>query len=213
MAWQYNKASHRYKNLDTGRYLSRPQMVSLRDKWIDYNQTTVRDAAAKLADGRMTLQEFEIIFRDRIKASYVDSYALGVGGRNNMTSQDFGRIGQMVRGQYQYAHLLAGQIANGELSLSMITHRVGSFMLSAAHAFFYGLAASWGLNLPFYPCDLSQSCLFNCRCEWVISETETQILAEWVREDGDSCDTCLYNEALYGERSPYTIDKPQAAAA
>lgn len=205
MAWIYNLALKRYQNQATGRILSVKDMEGLRDRFIEAQQDKAREMASKLAARTMTMQQYERQFRDAIKAAYVDSYALGIGGRKNMTFTDFGRLGAMIKAQYQYAHLLAAQIANGQLSEAMIAHRSASFITMAGHAYHMGRAATFSISLPVYPRDGSQDCLYNCRCEWHISEDGDTVTAYWVRFSGRSCTACESNANLYSESNPYTI--------
>jgi hypothetical protein len=206
--WLYDLALKRYRNKETGRLLSNGQMQGLRDKFIEAQQTEARDLAAKLASRSMEWPEYELKFRDRIKAAYVDSYVLAKGGRKNMTPTDWGRLGSMIKAQYQYGSMFAQQIVNGELSEAMIAHRSSSFMLTASHAYHVGRAASFDLVLPTYPRDGSQKCFYNCGCEWRIVDLGNTVEATWVRHLDDSCETCERNEQIY---NPYRVIKPAGA--
>ena len=56
--------------------------------------------AMSLAEESITLTAWQEGMRQNIKRLYIDQYCLGRGGRAQMTQQDWGRVGQMLKDQY-----------------------------------------------------------------------------------------------------------------
>ena len=195
--WSYDKTSRRYRNTETGRYLSNKQMLGLRDTFSAKQAEKVKDLAGKVSNG-LTVGEWERSMRATIRNNTVDQYVLGRGGRNAMTPADWGRVGQLVRGQYKYAAQFAQDIADAKLSAAQIAARSQLYMAASTNAYERGGAASFkGLRLPTYPADGSQECKANCKCSWDIADKADRYEATWTLGVADHCSTCISNAGQY----------------
>ncbi len=58
--------------------------------------------AVSLSEGTVSLPVWQTGMRQNIKNLYLNQYMLGRGGRAQMTQQDWGRLGQMLKDQYQF---------------------------------------------------------------------------------------------------------------
>ena len=100
--WQWDDRSKRYRNTESGRFISQRTAVKLRDA---YTAGKVADAdrlSRKLVNREINLQEWTLEMRRQIKDAYVNQYMLARGGKNNMTQADWGRVGGLIHGQYHY---------------------------------------------------------------------------------------------------------------
>lgn len=203
--WVWQADVHRYRAPD-GRFIGQRQMVGLRDDFINARKAVADDLASRLATKDITIQQWEVQFRREIKTTWVDEYVLGKGGRNAMTSQDWGMVGQQVRTQYQFAHDFAADIAAGNLSPEQIAARSKQYFDSATQSFERGKTASYGMPaLPSYPADGTQICLSNCKCHWQIVETDTAFECAWQLEaTAEHCATCVDNA---GRWNPLVVPK------
>lgn len=68
-------------------------------------------------------------------ASPLANHTLGVGGFNNMTQADWGRIGEMLKEQYIKLNLLMDQIARGELSSAQVVTKLSKLICLSSEAF------------------------------------------------------------------------------
>jgi hypothetical protein len=145
--------------------------------------------------------------RDRLKRIYLSEYMLGRGGKNAMTPSDYGRVGNMLRDQYEYLRSFALDIQDGKLSEAQIGARTQLYHESAIQAFERGKAAAYSgdLILPAYPADGRTRCRARCKCRWLIRETKTAWKAYWMRNSlAESCQDCVERERLY---NPYVVSK------
>ena len=196
--WTWEQGLKRYRNTATGQFINARQMVPLRDQFIEAKKGAGIDLAQRLGRGDITLQQWEIEFRQQVKTAFVDEYVLGKGGRNAMTQVDWGRVGAMAKAQYQFAHTFAQDIAAGQLSLAQIEARSALYFDSATQAFERGRAASHGLTLPEYPADGNQDCGSRCKCAWSIVEDDTEWRCTWVLDAlAEHCATCSANAARW----------------
>lgn len=206
--WEWDQPSKRYRNRDTGRYMGSRQMLPLRDEFIDAQKGAVSDLVDRLADGEITTNRFVEEMRGLIKTSFIDEYALAHGGRHNLTSRDFGIVGQMCRGQYGYLNAFAEQINAGELSPAQIRARGRLYIEAASQAYERAAAEVRGIRgphgLPAYPGDGSTVCRTNCKCTWEFAETETDWECTWTLHPAEHCADCLERAARW---APYVAPK------
>lgn len=206
--WEWDQPSKRYRNTETGRYMGSRQMLPLRDEFIDAQKAATGDLADRLAAGEITTNRYVEEMRGLIKTTYLDEYALAHGGRNNMTSRDFGIVGNMCRDQYGYLNNFAGEINAGELSPAQIRARGRMYIESASQAYERAQAEVRGIRgpnaLPAYPGDGSTACRTNCRCSWEYRETETAWEVTWTLHPAEHCEDCLARASAW---APYVVAK------
>ena len=207
--WEWDKKLKRYRETDTGRIIGQRRMVKLRDVYNESVADEVAELADKLGTGDLTVQQWTIAMRDRIKKTFSDQYVLARGGRNSMTQRDWGRVGRMVKDQYHFLQGFARDVADGKMSVKQVAARAKMYMDSSTQAFERGKESSYGIpTLPEYPADGSQDCLSNCKCTWSIRETKTAWEATWVLDAAaEHCDTCIDNAAKW---APLVIEKSEA---
>lgn len=205
--WVWDSASRRYRNTKTGRWIGHKDVVKIRDEFALTQRAWADTAARALANKDWTVRRWEEEIRARLKRIYVAEYALGRGGRKNLTQSDYGRIGSMLREQYDYLRSFAYDVQSGKMTEAQIAARTQMYHESSIHAFERGKAASYSteLILPAYPADGGTRCRSRCRCRWYIRETKTAWKAYWKREHrAESCDDCVTRELAY---NPYTVPK------
>ena len=156
---------------------------------------------------KATLQQWTLDFRENLKQAYIAQYLVARGGRENMTQEDWGRLGGLLRNQYQYLNGFAQDLADGKLSQAQARIRAGMYLDSARQSFERGKMVGAGIpNLPAYPCDGSAECRTNDRCSWRIEETEGGWNCFWVLDpQAEHCDTCLERA---GSWNPLFVARP-----
>lgn len=190
--WIWDNVSKRYRDTATGQYVGIEHMSMLRDEFADQQKIVLRSYTEMYLAKEIGLGEYQASIKRIIKDTYIDMYAMAVGGRNNMNQSDWGRIGAIVKEQYHYLDGLIRQIENGEISPNQAMARLGMYINSANEAMWRGRAANLGIRLPAYPGDGSTQCLVNCRCEWDIVELEAGVYdCYWRLGAAEHCDDCV----------------------
>lgn len=203
--WEWDQPSKRYRNTETGRYMGSRQMLPLRDEFIDAQKAAAGDLADRLAAGEITTNRYVEEMRGLIKTTYLDEYALAHGGRNNMTSRDFGIVGNMCRDQYGYLNNFAGEINAGELSPAQIRARGRMYIESASRAYERAAAEVRGIpRLSRYPGSGDTACRANCRCYLEFEESEIEWRVFWRLSDAEHCEDCV---GLAAEWNPLVVLK------
>lgn len=179
--WQYNKKTKTYSNPDTGRVLSNDEMIALRDQWAESRKQQVAELSASLAEGSITVQQWEAAMRTETKMAFITQFTMGKGGRNNMTYGDWGASGRMLRTQYQYLHNFALSVSDGELTEAQIAARSSLYMDASVQAYERGRTASYGMpRLTQYPGDGQTDCRTSCKCALRIEEDEGAWYVYWL---------------------------------
>jgi hypothetical protein len=201
----------RYRNTDTGEWAGAKQMLGLRDRFVEAQKGAIDDLGAQLVKGDINVQQWVLQSRQYIKTAFIDEYALGHGGRHNMTQKDFGIIGHMCRDQYDFLNNFGEQVANGELSADQIRVRARMYIDASVQAYERAVSERLGLpRMPAYPGDGSTECRANCKCHWQYEETDTAWNCTWVvHSAAENCATCLERGAMW---APYVVDKATLAA-
>lgn len=94
-----------------GKFISRREVRTALDTALRREQRTMRELTLKMKRGELTVGEWHVAMRAEIKSVHLMSAALAKGGFGQMTQGDYGRVGQILRGQYTYLAKFAQQIA------------------------------------------------------------------------------------------------------
>ncbi len=207
MEWIWDDVKKFFQNVGSAiaEKLGFKSLVKLRDEFVDQSmKESDKYIEMLMKDGTISVQDWLLNMRELIKDTYRAEYELAIGGRENMTPADFGRLGGILQEQYRYLQGFADDLAQGKLTIGQAQYRAGMYIDSATQAFERAKAAAFGLDLPQYPGDGSTQCLSNCRCEWDIKETSTEWLCYWRLGEAEHCPDCLDARQIY---NPYIIPK------
>lgn len=181
------------------------KLVDLRDLFTDRAmRQSDKLIESLMLDGNLTIQQWEREMRDLLRQTYRALYELAIGGRENMTQADYGRLGGILQEQYRYLHNFAADLAAGKLSPLQAQNRARMYIESATQAFERAQAAGHGITLPQYPGDGSTQCLSNCRCHWEIRSRKKEYACYWRLGQAEHCPDCLEAAQLY---KPYIVLK------
>lgn len=192
--WVWETRLKRYRNTQTGRFIGVDQMQDLRVEFMDRQKQVMQRYVQNYLDGDITIRRLEINVQDALKQTYIDMYAMGAGGRNNMTQADWGRIGAMLKEQYgqgSYLENLIAQIDRGEISPAQANARLKMYVNSANEALWRGHTRELP-RLPAYPGDGSTVCLTNCQCTWEIIPVEDGFDCYWRLGIAEHCPDCVW---------------------
>jgi hypothetical protein len=141
--YAWDRASARYRNLQTGRYVSEASVRGLGERFaIEAVGSNIELLTDRFIDGKIDLETWQRGMAREIKDAHVVSAMLGRGGRDQMTQADWGRLGARLREQYRYLNRFAREIANGQLSPAQIRARAAMYARSARTSYFDGLTSA-----------------------------------------------------------------------
>jgi len=135
--WSYDQKSGRYRD-ERGRFLSKASVEKLLDKRIDKLDATLRRFTRMLIDEQITLDQWQGSVRESLKAAHIQAAVIGHGGRANMGSAEYGRIGQRLREEYTYLQGFVRDLLSEAVSAPMALARVGLYAQSVRGSYWQG---------------------------------------------------------------------------
>jgi hypothetical protein len=106
-----------------GRIISAPQARDILDRTLDNAADPVRELAAQLREGNIALEDWRLAMQQQIKNAHIVAAVMQRGGWDNMTQSDWGRVGQIIRTQYDYLEGFARDIMDGTQRLDGTLYR------------------------------------------------------------------------------------------
>lgn len=189
MPWEWGENTQRYRDTDTGLFLSASAIREESSNQIRASSSVTDSLAAMLTNDQLNGRDWEILMREEIKDEYIMQYLEGRGGVSQMTPQDWGSIGGMLADQYRFLSPFAQEITAGQLSEAQIAQRSRMYINSAREAASRANARARGWpDVPAHPGDGSTICLTNCACHWDGERTDGTWDFNWILDfDAEHC--------------------------
>ncbi len=154
--------------------------------------------AEQVFTGDISIADWELSMRALVKEMHTSAAAIGKGGWDQMSFQEWGRLGTPVREQYKWLNKFAQDIADRVDDISLGTIRARARMYGRAAGYVAELMqASKEIisQLPWLPKDGSTECLTNCKCAWllkIIKKTKVSqtVRAVWRMMEAEHCRDC-----------------------
>lgn len=154
---------------------------------------TLQDLTRDLYAGEMSVAEWQAAAAQQIKSGWLSSSMYAVGGRENMTAAEFGRVGGGLKDEFRYLTNFARQIADGKRSEAQALSRVQQYADASRQAYYDEWARQrdnpdWNdlPRLKQVPGDGGTRCRGNCNCE--ILETADGLV--WKLNEAEHCEDC-----------------------
>lgn len=136
--WTYDANLGRYRR-PSGQFMSQKAVMALVDGRIDKLGQNLRRFTQMLADGNITIDQWQGSVREAIKAAHIQATVLGHGGKDGMGSAEYGRIGQRLRAEYTYLQGFASDILAGRVSPAMALSRIGLYAQAVRSSYWQGV--------------------------------------------------------------------------
>jgi hypothetical protein len=204
-AWVWDDVRKVYRNTLTRRTISQARAITLRDSYILAQTGDMDRLTRRLLSHNIDLQQWVLEMRQQTKTAYINEYLLARGGEYNMTQRDWGRLGGLLKRQYEYIQNFARDIDAGKASGGQIRTRARMYVNGATQAFERAKAASHGLPpLRQYPGDGQTICKSNCQCGLHYVEHEDRWDVYWRLGVAEHCPDCI---TLSEEWKPLVVQK------
>lgn len=196
--YTYDPRSRRFRGPD-GRYVAAAEITRIRDQIIVAKQARTATMVNSLYSGALSPSAFVLAMRTEIKRTVIMEYMLGRGGVNALTQSDYGRIGAILKPQYQYLNTFVTQIMDGSVTKDQATRRAAMYIDSTRSAHGRGTSAAWDVSLPAYP-----GFHPNCLCELDYQDRGDAVHVYWRTASANSCPDC---EGYESEWNPLVIER------
>lgn len=117
MNYTWDPSTQQYRGPD-GRFVPRSEVRAALEKSLNKEMSKAKDLAQSLRMGRISLAVWRQEMRDMIKNVHLFSAALARGGWAQVTQADYGRVGNIVRGEYGFLERFAQGVANGTVEIN-----------------------------------------------------------------------------------------------
>jgi hypothetical protein len=132
---QFDQSTHRYRNLKTGRFVRREEVLRLVDAEVLRLETRLKGHARLLINNKIDIGEFQARMAQSLKDSHIRLAMLGAGGEKSMNPQQYGHLGQGLKKQYKFLYQFGKDLEGGNLSEKRILARSAQYAQSANTAF------------------------------------------------------------------------------
>lgn len=128
----WDDKSLRYRSVATGRYVSERTINRLLNDILDASADDMIALSKQLQAGAISLDAWFLGMQVEIKNVHLIGEAMAKGGWNFLTLSDFGKVGNIVKGEYKYLRTFAEQISNGTQKLDgRFLQRVKQYVFKA----------------------------------------------------------------------------------
>lgn len=131
----YSKSAGRFRDLETGRFVPRDRVLLEIDREVERSRVRLQGITRLLIGDRVSLPEFQVRFAEELKLSHLRMAAFGAGGRNQLSSRQFGYIGQKLKSEYEYLDGFAVDLAAGKLTANQALNRAAMYADSTRSSF------------------------------------------------------------------------------
>jgi hypothetical protein len=112
--YSYDPRSMRYRNNNTGRYVTTTEVRAAVDQVIDAQESNFTSAASQLILGQITLADFQRQTAANIKTLHLATGLAANGGVNNAGPDDLAHIEDLINRQYEFLRNMGNDIETGK---------------------------------------------------------------------------------------------------
>ena len=113
MPYAYNNTAQRWFDTASGKFVSESAVV---DEMRLHQQATYNvldNATRQLYAGQLSLEQWQLVVAAELKDAHLAQAMFAVGGKRNMTAENWGRVGGVLADEYRYLSQFAIDIQNG----------------------------------------------------------------------------------------------------
>lgn len=134
--YTYNGNTSRYRDLTTGRFVGRHNIVSLLEQHVNAKEELLSRLTNDLTAGKISPATYVAQTRQELLTLHLQNAAIGSGGFDRLTPTDYGRIGGTVRDEYRRMAAMAQGVADGTVSEAQALNRLHMYVGNARSQFY-----------------------------------------------------------------------------
>lgn len=191
--YRYNNTYGRWET-PNGQFLSNDAVIAEMRVHQEASINRLKLYTERLYANQMSLQQWQLAVASELKDSHLAQAMFAVGGKQNMTQANYGRVGGTLADEYRYLANFAQDIANGKQSEAQALARITQYGQSTQQSYHReyvdatpdNVLIYWRLNpadhcndcvslasgSPYKPSELptvpgagATQCRGNCKCE------------------------------------------------
>ncbi len=128
-SWDSRLRPHGGYRDSRGRIVRQVVVLEALESVIETTRREMQTISRSLADGEITLAQWQLGMRDRIRTVHIASAALAKGGWAQMSAADWGFVGSQIKAQLRFLRKFALEIESGKASLHRLDGAInGNFL-------------------------------------------------------------------------------------
>lgn len=136
--FKWEKQTRRYRNNQTGRFVSKEAVYTLTASRIELAKTDLGTLGELLLDQKITLRTWQQQTAETLKILHTQQYLLGVGGQKAIEKSDYLEIGRELKEQYAYLRNFAVDLTQGKMTEGQFKARLTMYADAAKVSYFKG---------------------------------------------------------------------------
>lgn len=123
----FNPKTQRYhykQGAGRGQFVPATAIKFMLQRNIEQTQEDIRTIGELLVNKKISLSTWEETTAIALKNLHIQSYLLGLGGKNSVTQRDYGLIGQRLRREYQYLRKFGEELRTKGMSQAEFFRRL-----------------------------------------------------------------------------------------
>lgn len=176
--WSYDATLGRYRNAVTGRFLSQRDALQLTSKAVAAGQQEMASLTDQLANGLLSLPDWQRRVAQIIKEIHIGQYILGRGGVKTIVPADYLEIARILKAEYGFLDGFAKEIAQQRLSVAQVKARINLYIAKARLSYWKGFAKGQQqaqkprqMRRHLSPAENCPDCIGYARAGWVPAGT------------------------------------------
>ena len=116
--YTWARRAGRFRSVESGRFVPESEIRDGVDALVRLSASRMADLSRQFRAGQITASQWLTGQLAEIKAVHLAAALAAKGGRSQMTPADYGRVGQQIRVQYQYARQMVADAISGKARLN-----------------------------------------------------------------------------------------------
>ena len=140
--WTFDSAIGRYRDRNTGRFLSKREALALTERGILAAGRELQQITDLMLSGGIPLGDWQRRFAQLLKELHLGQYILGRGGAANVYPADFLAVARTLKEEYRYLDAFARDISLGKLSEAQLRARARLYLNKTTSSYWLGNATA-----------------------------------------------------------------------
>ena len=157
----YSQSARRWVNVSMGQFVPDITVINEMRRHVAATFDILDNLTSQLYRGQITLGQWQIAVASELKDAHLAQSMFAVGGKQNMSAVEFGRVGGTLADEYRHLSQFADDIAAGRVSAAQAQARIQQYGKAAQQSFWreYSLTRPGLINWVLHPADHCPDCV------------------------------------------------------
>lgn len=134
-SFAWNAGASRYIRRSTGQFVTRATVRRALERALVNAKLEMRGLSQSLAAREISIATWQLGMAEGLRATHLYAAAIARGGFAQLTAEDYGRVGTLLRSRFLFLNRFAGQLEDGLLLDGRFLQRAGMYIDAARTAF------------------------------------------------------------------------------